>query len=69
MSEQDLELIASKQMLSNKVVGKIDYKKLINNRKRMLFAFDKKFYNLKLSQIRYSNMFFLTKFLFLAKCY
>ena len=42
LSERGLELIASKQMLSNKVVGKIDYKKLINNRKLMLFAFDKK---------------------------
>ena len=42
--DHDLELIAYKQMLSDKFVGKTDHKNLINNRKLMLFAFDAKLF-------------------------
>ena len=40
--EEHMELIASKQMLSDKFGGNFDHKKLTNNRKLMLLAFDLK---------------------------
>ena len=52
--------------LRNKFVKKNDHKKLNNNRKLMLFAFDKKFYNF--FKIKCQSAFELTFWLIFSHC-